>query len=144
MSLEENDHDVVDGDALLAMDGAPHPSRSERRAVWEGEYGQLDWSKVPPHLQGYYSKMNGRYDDGGGGDGGLSSDVVANSKAEGQTTTLMSMTHLQEKGQQQITRGPLDGILPPALAKVPNLDVVSDVVEFKKQQQQQQQQQERE
>jgi hypothetical protein len=43
----------------------PHPSLSERRAVWEGEYGQSDWSKVPPHLQGYYSKFNGRYDSNG-------------------------------------------------------------------------------
>ena len=50
---------------ITEVDVPHHPSLSERRAVWEGEYGQSDWSRVPPHLQGYYSKFNGRYDSSG-------------------------------------------------------------------------------
>jgi hypothetical protein len=63
----DNDDDAssISSQGITEVDAPHHPSLSERRAVWEGEYGQSDWSKVPPHLQGYYSKFNGRYDSSG-------------------------------------------------------------------------------
>lgn len=140
-SLDENYHDDVVVEASVApsrgiMDGSPHPSRSERRAVWEGEYGQSDWSKVPPHLRGYYSKMNGRYDDGVGNDGVLSSNGIASIKAGGRTTTSMSMKHLHEKDKKKQTSEPVDGLSSPSpeTVQVPLLDVFSDVVELKEKQ----------
>ena len=70
MSTLDRNSDNNDASSEVLSQGitevdVPHPSLSERRAVWEGEYGQSDWSRVPPHLQGYYSKFNGRYDSSG-------------------------------------------------------------------------------
>lgn len=69
MSTSDRNNDNDDASTIQSQEitevAVLHPSLSERRAVWEGGYGQSDWSRVPPHLQGYYSKFNGRYDSSG-------------------------------------------------------------------------------
>ena len=120
---DRNNHD--DSSSVLSRGiaeegGAPHPSLSERRAVWEGEYGQSDWSRVPPHLQGYYSKFNRRYDSG--------------REAERQSPTRI-VKHAQEKDRHRRYQQQTTEPIPPE--KASNLDVILSVAGSEEQQHQQ-------
>ncbi|KAL3766074.1 hypothetical protein ACHAW5_007769 [Stephanodiscus triporus] len=82
------------------MEGA-HPSLSGRRAgEGNGAYRgadalALDWSSVPPHLRGYYSKLYGTY-------GGVRSSpsTAARQEAGGQPTTMTQRQQLKELERQ--------------------------------------------
>ena len=93
----------------------------------------VDWSKVPPHLRGYYSKIYGA--DGGGG--GVSSPSAADARREagGQPTVhQQQQQHDQElphQQHQQKANEMADDGSPISPEEVPTLDVA----EFKRQQQ---------
>jgi hypothetical protein len=102
----DNDDDAssIQSQGITEVDAPQHPSLSERRAVWEGEYGQSDWSKVPPHLQGYYSKFNGRYDSNGRDEAleGQSQENDRHQRSDHQGMTTLSDAEFEEQQNQQM------------------------------------------
>ena len=137
-SSGENDDRVMLAPPLGIMEGA-HPSWSGGRAgVGRGNASSssaaVDWSKVSPHLHGYYSKIYGA--DGGGGGGGSSPSAAAARREAGRQPTVhqQQQQHGQEllrQHQQQKANEMTDDGSPILPEKVPTLDVV----EFKRQQQ---------